>query len=398
MLGFFVSIVAQIQAAQPVTAECVTDTDLDGRVVTAQRLICPGDVPDASALQAVADEHMARISYPVRLPRNAYGRSQREVRFVLTSDSGWVLSSPSAVLFLEPAYPAQPARRGIEGRCDFTLTLSADGIARADETVCAGWRRGQPSRGGGFERSHYIDQSRWLIPLGRNTACATTSLQFALSTGSHDRSFLDVPVEGAPTCRETSIDNLVLRSGEVLCDVQTPGIPDDNRRPNALTAACYGVDAQIEATATAILDRISLELPELPDEQHYEVARVMRLVSADGVWQAAPGQLIIFSGLSFPESAIEAGAGHMMCALGLQPDSAGRVTGAPVACISDVDEAISAMEDAVRAAITRWRFAPVDLNYCLSEQVHIQSPSVRAGTNADQSDRLLDAASLPAVC
>ena len=169
----------------------------------------------------------------------------------------------------------------------------------------------------------------------------------------------------------------------VFCPITVEGRSPERHGPAALTAACPG-DIENAAGAQAAADRslaaMALDVPQSSRFRVYRYASELELVADNrGGWTVRPGQALIWRWAVFPARTVEQGARHFACAAAFRPDSAGRPGEPPIICLSDFDTEgygelaaryRSHFEAAAREAASGYRFAPVDIAYCLDEQMN----------------------------
>lgn len=168
-------------------------------------------------------------------------------------------------------------------------------------------------------------------------------------------------------------------------------------RPTAvrLVADCGG-DPDLQAAADAALQRIDLNLPRVSDIRH-EVADEAAFTPTERGWEPLPGQIIVRGDAVFPILAVKRGATHMVCALSIRPDRAGRVEQSRAECLSDSGRSVRTMERAALASLEAWRLLPTDQEYCLDEQIHVEARVILNG-RAQPPRPMPDPTALPNLC
>ncbi|KAA5803947.1 hypothetical protein F1654_09145 [Alkalicaulis satelles] len=198
---------------------------------------------------------------------------------------------------------------------------------------------------------------------------------------------------------------------EVICTLLAESEqPDGERGPDRLLADCpAGLPeaADIQLAADSALAAISLPLPE-PSRRwgpppHIEIAENLVMVRHEAGWAPALGQILVRAEPLMPVSAVEMGARHMACALALRPDSAGVPVDPEVHCASgrQTRRVSRVTNPAMQDAATRMRLAPVEMLYCLDEQVAVRALVVYRDSSARNSEGQIpisDINALPNLC
>lgn len=169
--------------------------------------------------------------------------------------------------------------------------------------------------------------------------------------------------------------------------------------PARLQASCPSEDPGIQAAADLSLQRLDLAFDPSVGAAGYEVAEALVLTgSSESGWSVAPGQILVRAKPLFPVRAAEYGATHMLCALALVPDESGRASVPSVECLADVRRAQVVMKRAMTEAVSNWRLAPTDFEYCMDEQVYVQAAIIVRGGPPHRHNPMPDPQRLPVLC
>ncbi|MCR9129267.1 MAG: hypothetical protein NXI12_07070 [Alphaproteobacteria bacterium] len=185
---------------------------------------------------------------------------------------------------------------------------------------------------------------------------------------------------------------------QAVCQISFEAGGEDGA-PERVQASCPGAEPALQAAADASLQRLDLAFDPRADVAGYEVAESLVLTaSGQQAWSVAPGQILVKAMPLFPARAAQRGATHMVCAVALVPDERGRPSASPVECLADVRRAQGAMERAMTEAVSNWRLAPTDFEYCMDEQVYVQAAIIVRGGRPHRPNPMPDPERLPALC
>jgi len=188
---------------------------------------------------------------------------------------------------------------------------------------------------------------------------------------------------------------LALISEPVACELTPLGEELEARGTAGFTVECpagHADAAAIQSAAETAIAAMDLPVPE----QHrrgrnfpprFETSDALVVEPAGGAWRAAPGQALVRAVPVFPVRAAERGAVHMLCALAFRPDAAGTDTDPAASCISNVSNSLVErwQNDAMMRAGAVWRFAPVNVQYCLDEQVMVTAALIDGATGRPEA-------------
>lgn len=188
-----------LQSAEPVTADCQLNWEQAGRRWT-PAFTCPQDAPDADALQAVADEILARSRTRIQ---TVYPLRRGAVGFTL-SENGWDLGAITSLHRAPPSYPPNAAGDGIAARCRGSIELRANGRRNSDSWECrTNHENGQDSLARPFIRAatDAARESYWLVPNHAVAPCTTIDFEFNTERPDGSSSNApDFPDAEAPQC------------------------------------------------------------------------------------------------------------------------------------------------------------------------------------------------------
>ncbi|WP_439634695.1 hypothetical protein [Glycocaulis sp.] len=199
-------------------------------------------------------------------------------------------------------------------------------------------------------------------------------------------------------------------SQPVTCALTALGSDIYDQGPTGFTVECpadHADGAAMQSAAEAAIARIDLPLPHQRitgrgNRAVHETADALLMErAAGGVWRPSLGQVLVRGVPVFPARAVENRARHMMCALALRPAADGADPAPEVQCVSNHNSTfvIRLLTDAMRVSAERYRFAPVDVRYCLDEQVSAHATViVMPGRRLEQPAPPPDPDVLPDLC
>jgi len=188
------------------------------------------------------------------------------------------------------------------------------------------------------------------------------------------------------------ITALALQSAELpvetaACGIVADGIiPGRMHIPTRLRVDCArdATDAdRLQATASAVIARVPLDLPRSASPAIVPSARFER--TANGSWQAAPGQRVFQAFPPLPRRMAERGYTDYACRYAVWPDAAGRPGEIEIDCGLPRRARHVAVRE-VREAVGIFRFLPVEEAYCFERVLHVTQDET---TETDPEDRLL---------
>lgn len=193
---------------------------------------------------------------------------------------------------------------------------------------------------------------------------------------------------------------------DVTCALTAEGEAPQVERFIAVCPSDHPEAAEIQAAADAVLGAVSLPLPE-PDRRlgaHFiDLADSLVMRGSDAGWAAAPGQILVRVEPAMPVRAVEMGARHMACAVALRPDANGVPVDPQAVCRSgrQTNRVRRLTEPAMLDAAARMRLAPVDIHYCMDEQIAVRIQIVYRGSGDGPSESRVPASdvdALPRMC
>ncbi|WP_429911771.1 hypothetical protein [Glycocaulis sp.] len=199
-------------------------------------------------------------------------------------------------------------------------------------------------------------------------------------------------------------------SQPVTCALTALGDDIRDQGPTGFTVECpadHADAAAIQSAAEAAIARVDLPLPHQRvtnrgNRTYYETADTLLMERGQGgAWRPSLGQVLVRGVPAFPPRAVENGARHMLCALALRPAANGVDPAPDVQCISNHNSTfvIRLLTGAMRETAGRYRFAPVDVRYCLDEQVSAHATViVMPGRRLEQPAPPPDPSVLPNLC
>ncbi|MGJ3231806.1 MAG: energy transducer TonB [Oceanicaulis sp.] len=401
--------VFSVQAHDPIVVECELTGRMEGGDLVELGFACPAVERDPAdlgeAAQRVADRAGGRVD------ERTLHRSNLTTAVSFIHDGvQWRLLEPTAFLRAPPDYPRSAAERGLNARCDLALTLTEDGRTDDIAVTCEAFTHRRSPSGG----ERFVEAARraaeglvYFMPdPGPRPVCVLTHFDFSIDLTPP----LGGAVENAPACPGETQPALALPRPPQQRDADARDAPIGARRdcavhaqfarqsrgrtykPDSLTAICPDAPG-LQAAADTALAAIDLDLPP----GAYTVADQVAFTRTEGGWEPVLGQIVVRTPVLFPIRAVELGATHMLCALALRPDSAGRPEAVEAACLSDENRAVRRMEQAARDAAEAWRLLPADVSYCLDEQFHEQA-SVMFNGRLIRPGEAPDPAQLPVLC
>jgi hypothetical protein len=203
---------------------------------------------------------------------------------------------------------------------------------------------------------------------------------------------------------------LALISEPVACALTALGDDIADQGPTGFAVACpaeHEDAAIIRSAAEAAIARMDLPLPHQRitrrgNQAVHETADTLLMErAADGAWGPSPGQVLVRGVPVFPARAVENRARHMLCALALRPAANGADSAPGVQCISNHNSTfvVRLLTDAMQQTAERYRLAPVDIRYCLDEQVSAEARVIiMPGRQPERPVPPPDASALPNLC